>query len=202
VTRHWKRSSLASQMVLIAAFGAGLAAFRDGSDLSLKVVFSVMLGMLLVGLLGAIVTWKDPAWVGFTLFGWGYALSACFSPIRTEIQQDLLTQPLLEDVVVRMYRLPPRPPSFPFRVDTNQAAQPVRLIDGEWVPLTPEEATMLNEHHFLSRVYANNVQHQNSVRIGHSLLAMIFAWFGARLGRFLATRNRSDDARSSSLGTT
>jgi hypothetical protein len=193
---------VASQLALIAACGAGLAAFRDGSEFSFKVVFSVMLGMLLVGLVGVIVTWRDAAWVGFALCGWGYALAACFSPIRTEIQQDLLTQTFLEDLVVWMNRLPPRPPSLPFRVDTNQAGQPGILIDGKWSPLTVEEVTMLDEYHDRSRFYDNNIRHQNSIRIGHSLLAMIFAWFGARLGRFLVPRNPSDEARSSSLPTT
>jgi hypothetical protein len=190
------RFTVANILALIAVLAAGLAAMRDGSDLAARAAFTLMLGALLVGLLGAIVLRGEAAWVGFALFGWVYALATCVSPIKEEIRPRLLTTWLLDDFTERMHNIPPLPASAPLRVPTVQTGNRARkMVDGRWVTMTPAEAQMQADYlakinHRWSRYHAKEAEINNSRQIGHLILSLIFALVGAVLGRILAARCR------------
>jgi hypothetical protein len=190
------RFTVANVLVLIGVLAAGLAAMRDGSDLAAQTVFTLTLASLFVGLLGAIVCRGSAAWAGFALFGWGYMLSACLSPLKDQIQPRLLTTALLAGFSERLQNLPPKPQDPPFQQAGKNGNINGKIVDGQWVPMTPEEiqihGTYLAEsRYYWSQYNAKGNQIHNSRQIGHLLLSLIFALIGAVLGRFLAIRCRS-----------
>src|SRR4051794_34921237 len=69
------RLSLSGLMVLVVFIGVGIAALRDASEPWAGIVLLLTLGLLGVSILG--VVYRREArrawWVGFALFGWGYA---------------------------------------------------------------------------------------------------------------------------------
>ncbi len=107
------RFTVANILALIAVLAVGLAAMRDGSDLTERAAFSLMLVALFVGLVGAIVRRSEGAWVGFAICGWGYALLAFVPAISREVAPHLLTTEPLDGLVKRLSPPAAKPPAIP-----------------------------------------------------------------------------------------
>jgi hypothetical protein len=75
------RFSLAALMVIVVVAGVGFAAMRSSTTLWASEIFTLTLGMLLVGAFGAMAHRGRTrlTWAGFALFGWAYLL-AVFGP--------------------------------------------------------------------------------------------------------------------------
>jgi hypothetical protein len=71
-----RRVPLAALLGFIAVIAVGLAALRSGTGLWAGLIYTLMIGYLLAGLLGTILRGRrGGAWVGLAVFGWGYLLA-------------------------------------------------------------------------------------------------------------------------------
>jgi hypothetical protein len=176
-------------LLLVGILGVGMAAMRDGSELAARAAFSVMLAALAVALLGAIVLRGTAPWVGFALFGGGYATLTFLPVVKAEFQPLLLTTPLLDRLIERIHNVPPDPVIPDFLI-------PGHSPNARGRALTPEEDVVSKDYLAKCRVRwarYEAVKHQiDSARlVGHSILALTFGLIGAILGRFLASRHAS-----------
>jgi hypothetical protein len=185
---------MANTLVLIGVLAAGMTAMRNGSDLATRAIFTLTLGILLVGLLGSIVCRRHAAWVGFALFGWAYLIATCVPPMAATIRHRLLTEKLLEIFVEHMYEIPPSPGHLLFPVEQHGNSY-MKVVDGQRVPLTAAETkaftdftTQVNDRNL--RINAMGIEIQNAQQIGAMLVSLIFALVGAGVGQFLAARCR------------
>jgi hypothetical protein len=199
------RFTVANILALVAALAAGMAALRDGSDLALRAVYTLTLVVLFVGLLGALVRREKAGWIGFALFGWGYALLACVPAIEGAIEPTLLTTSLFQVLVEHSLGIPPDPKPLRFealvvmspQVGTEKTSEGYRKqVDGQSLPLSKEESRLLDD--YLNRSEARSSAYKkletrlsNSTRIGHLSFCLAFATAGAVLGRVLADRSWS-----------
>jgi hypothetical protein len=70
-----RRVSLAALLGFIAVLAVGLAALRSGTGLWAGLIYTLMVGYLLAGLLGTILRGRrGGTWIGLAVFGWGYLL--------------------------------------------------------------------------------------------------------------------------------
>jgi hypothetical protein len=208
MSQPMNRYTLASVLALVGVLAVGLAAIRDGSHLADKVVFTLVLAALSVGLLAAIVLRRDGAWTGFSLFGWGYALLAFVPPINAEIAPHLLTTTPIDDLVTRLHsfrRAEPSPPAlnsrFIERIGGLENVPTLSKINHSRSLLSPSEEKALDAYqdqfyNFCVQRWAAEEKEVNARRIAHALLTLLLALVGAGLGRALASRSRSDDMRS------
>ncbi|HEX8203525.1 MAG TPA: hypothetical protein VF590_23820 [Isosphaeraceae bacterium] len=111
------RISIAGLMALILACGLGLAALKSVSPLWSSVTFTVALSALLVATLGAALRGRHRTfWLGFAVFGWGYALFSFAPGAETQIRPYLLTTRMLDALVpvlgvapsARVYHMNPK----------------------------------------------------------------------------------------------
>jgi hypothetical protein len=115
MSRH--RTSIAGLIGFIGACGAGLAALRGASLLSVSLTLSAALTALTLGLAGVIYRRgrRRAFWVGFCVCGWAYAFFA-LSPYARSIRNVLVTTAVLnlsEESVIPA--VPPPAPPMPTR---------------------------------------------------------------------------------------
>jgi hypothetical protein len=190
------RFSLGILMASTGLLCVALGLMRDGSSTGSRVAFNVTLFALLVGLLGAMVRRGDGKWAGFAVFGWAYFVMTSTPVMEQELGDRLLTKQPLEVLVERLYDVAPEPQALPFSQQTDSSGIQVKLVDGKWVPMSSEE--ILAEIDYLkqsnvrwSRYNLMKEKIDHSRRIGHSLLALLFALAGAVLGRSLVRSRRT-----------
>jgi hypothetical protein len=176
------RFTLSSLIVLVAVLGLGMAAMRSGSDLAKRLVFNVMLASLFIGLLGALVS-RGGAWVGFSLFGWGFAALTFVPPIRDTFGARLFTTNLAEQAIDRIYGLPPD--SDPDTLERALHANPGMS--------TPEFKRLLDrlDSQRMSRdklFQPIRYKYSNSIEVFRIISVLVFALVGAVLGRLLSPR--------------
>lgn len=182
MSRPVVRFTLSSLIGLIAVLGLGMAAMRSGSDLANRSVFNAMLAALFVGLLGALVG-RGGAWVGFALFGWGFA-GLTFGPVlRDEFGPRLLTKPWAQMAADRVYNIPPAP-------DISVLAGPIHLINGQVPEEHKRKAQEFNRAVMARGATINPVRerYENSAKIFQSILVLVIALVGAVVGRLLSPR--------------
>jgi hypothetical protein len=165
---------LAGMMVLVLAVALGMSAVRSPTSALAAVEFTWTLLLLLGGILGVVYRRGErrPFWVGFVLFGWGYALLAFGPWFHMEVQPHLATTRALAELYPRVHSKP-----IP-----AQARQIIRDMD---------------LYSYAYRQYDREVMWDrnlvNFLRIGHSTAAQALALLGGLLARrFYATRNPSD----------
>jgi hypothetical protein len=139
------RVSIAGLMALVLAFGLGLAALVSLSSLWASVTFTVALSALLVATLGAALRGRHRTfWLGFAVFGWGYAIFSFAPGAERGIRPYLLTSWMLDAL-------------FPFLVnapdalDVNVPLDPVSPLNDWWI----------------------GPEHQIYERVGHSLAILL-----------------------------
>jgi hypothetical protein len=208
-----KRFTIVNMMMLIGVVALGMAAMRSASWWTEAAVWTVLLAALFVGLLGAIVRRGDAAWVGFALFGWGYAALAFLPALRDEFQVRLPMNVLLDKVTDHLLALPPDPGFEPaVEIAGNFPMRPVGVVQPPGMPAGSVTSSLTGGMEFggklllsesdekrhqefmakvntrISRLNALAFEIESARRIGHSILALTFGLIGAILGQFLASR--------------
>jgi hypothetical protein len=107
------RFSIAVVLALVGMLGLFLGAMRNGSALAMKLTWTATALALLVGLLGALVRRGEAAWVGFALFGWGYALHSLDRVVAPNLYQKFVFADVLEAIVPEMHPMPSSRPVVP-----------------------------------------------------------------------------------------
>jgi hypothetical protein len=179
-------------LVLVGLLGVGMAALRDGSRLSDRLAFSLMLFVLFAALVGTCVLRARPSWLGFTIFGWGYA-ALVFLP-AFGFQDRLLTESLLDLVLGGIFSVPTQPEPLPFTPFPIAASgvPNAKVVNGKMVPLSPTETKLavewwnaMDRHRSFMTKTGDRITH--ALRIGHSIIALLMGFAGACLARFLAS---------------
>jgi hypothetical protein len=180
------RFTIASLLAVILLVAVGFAALRESSDLWESGLFTVTLCLLLISILLAIhrTESRRAFWLGFALFGSGYLAHSLVPPVESRLMTTKALQYL--DSKVRG-----RPRAIKLYVTVNSGtgsnqAQIATYTQGEvkiWDAVTGK----------LLGGWGGTTE--NFVRIGHSLFALLAAWFGGLLSRRLwQSRERHDSA--------
>jgi hypothetical protein len=197
------RFRIGTLLVLIIALGVGFAALRESNDTWDSGVFTLALGALLVSILLAVHrTGKRRAfWIGFALFGWAYL----GLPLVPPIESRLITTKAL---ALLESRISDRPIVISGRVwdtwsrnlaQSRNLGQNNQSINSTSIAFSPQGNLVASGNQGIIRVWdvsggnplgTGSGTAENFVRIGHSLLALIFAFVGGRLSGYLYAQNR------------
>ena len=202
-----RRFSLKILMALIAVIALGLGLMRNGSAIALRLTLVATLIAMLVALLGAFVRRGEGTWVGFALFGWS-SLGLAFMPSidvvpRLELRLDPAAE-LVGWLSDKLHPLTDRRPKRPI-FDNNQFREFAQTLTTKEL-IGSQEARSLLSHSdliiydkFIKQWKDNewhialSLENENHARvIGHSLFALIFAFFGAVVGKILGRPRRPE----------
>jgi hypothetical protein len=187
------RFNISKLVVLILALAIGFAALRESNDLWASGLFTLTVGVLLTTIL--LVVHRSDArrvfWIGFALFGWGYlALS-----LVPSIESRLTTTKALAYLDSKV----PRTPSF-LNVRLTFSSPGARRNQLRSVRLGPDgnQLTTTNQGQLTIWDVADSNMligwpgtTENFIRIGHSLLTLLAAWFGGQVSRRLWRASRA-----------
>ena len=178
------RFRIGTLLILIMVLGIGFAALRESNDTWDSGVFTLMLGALLVSILLAIHRFEKRRafWLGFALFGCGYLALSLVPSIESRL---LTTKALafldskvpgqtLGSLMVRLNGTVSGAPG-------NQVQTVAFTVDGQQFATTSQGQVRLWD------------TTENFVRIGHSLLTLMAAWFGGLLSRRLHVASGATD---------
>jgi hypothetical protein len=193
------RFNIATVLAVILVLGVGLAGLRESTDLWESGLLSGTLFILLISILLAIhrTDKRRAFWLGFALFGWAYLGLSLVQPIESR----LVSTKLLASLGSKT----PRQNSFGlayFDYDNdgsvdifvaNHSQQNVLYRNngnGTFQDVTASAG--LSPAVKLSNIWAGPVgptgTTENFVRIGHSLFALLAAFLGGQLSRFLCKK--------------
>jgi hypothetical protein len=186
------RISLAQLMALIVVLAVGLAAMKVASEIVFQALFCLSILTLLAGTLGAMVRQRREAWVGFSFFGWIYALVALVPPIQTsffvKIPIDIQINRFVEWLHPAV-AYPPDPLMFHAWKSGNQY---LRVTQGMSMAFQPsdDEAKLIDEYMIQSIPAINREQaFLHAPSIAFLFLGAAFAISGAALGHLLSDRS-------------
>jgi hypothetical protein len=179
------RFTIGTLLALVLFLAVAFAALREATDLWDSGVFTLTSAVLVVGvLLSFHRTGKGRAfWLGFALFGWAYLVASLVPPVESR----LLTTKGLAFIDSK---LPGRAVTASFTITANTGAT-VDVVgsppNGQTLTATSVRLWNTPTGRFLA------VSPESFVRIGHSLLSLIFALAGGRLSCWLARDDRDED---------
>jgi hypothetical protein len=156
-------------MLFVMATAVCIAALRYSSPLVVSLTFTATLTILLFSLLAAVFDRHKTFWIGFAIFGWGYAILSCGPGARNDIRPYLFTTHLLDALHLQMNG----PPA------SNE----------------PADFDLLTALTKLDVVNRKSDESECFQRIGHSLLALLHGVVGGILAVFLAARARKASER-------
>jgi hypothetical protein len=185
------RFNIASLLVVVLVLGVGFAALRESNDLWDSGLFTLTLGMLLVSILLAIhrAESRRAFWLGFALFGSGYLALSLVQSIESRL---MTTNGLAY--------LDSKVPGRPLNILTSHVpANGFRAIrfspDGrEFGPSTLGSTVRIWDITTGTPLGGWAGTTENFVRIGHSLLTLLFGWLGGLLSRRLWRGSQRTDA--------
>ncbi len=191
------RFHLGSLVTLVLLVGIGLAALRESNAVWDSSIFSVAAGVLSISTLLAIhrTEKKRAFWIGFALFGWAYlglslvpsiesrlittrGLASLPSKIPKSIAGGLANfdydnDGLMDLAVANGFQLSPF-----YRKKGNGTFEDLTPADGsKWV-------------WSVNSLVGPRGTTENFVRIGHSLLALVAAFVGGLISRYLFAKSR------------
>jgi hypothetical protein len=188
------RFHLGTLVMIVLLLGVGLAALRESNEIWDSSVFSITLVMLSISILLAVHrTEKRRAfWMGFALFGWIY-LGLSMAP---SIESRLLTTKALAFVDSKVVR-PISGSEALYDLLVANAWLPNALAintgNGDWIE-DVTAATGSNPARFTNILGGTSLAGfgttENFFRIGHSLFAVVAAFLGGRLSKYLHTKNQ------------
>jgi hypothetical protein len=145
--------------------GVGFAALRDSNDLWESSVFSITLGLLSISILLGVhrLGSRRAFWLGFALFGWIYL---GFSLVQS-VESRLITTRGLAYLDSKVPR-------------SKYVSPPEYDNDGSM--------DLFVKNKFVNSLVGSSGTTEYFVRIGHSLLALIAAFLGGLLSRYLHAR--------------
>jgi hypothetical protein len=192
---------LAQLMAIIAVLAVGLAAMKVATEDVARVVVLASVVALLVGIVGVIVRRERGAWVGFSVFGWGYLL-VLLVPILlphlmlSQLDQTCVTRLSIDGPVADFAGwLHPDMPAptpvitFNYGIDPNTANW-AKWDGNVFIPLTPAEWKLVNDYQAQkSAVYEDRVRARSCASwIGLAFQGIVFALVGAAVGHLLSDR--------------
>jgi hypothetical protein len=161
------RLPIVGLMGIVLACGLGFAAIKSPTFQVVSVTFTVALTILLASIVGAIFGRYRAFWIGFAIFGWGYAILALAPGAWTSVRPYLVTSHLINGLANAM-NLPRGGAGL-----TNFTMREVPFQEdsglGDW-----------------NGTYTGN----RLQRIGHSLAAVVHGVAGGVLAAWLAKRAR------------
>lgn len=94
------RPTIAKLMSLVAVLAVGFAALRSGSEIWARVCLTATLAILAFAIVAVVYRREGHRawWLGFALFGWGYAALTLVPVCRQELGGKLITSRLLMDL--------------------------------------------------------------------------------------------------------
>jgi hypothetical protein len=181
------RFSIAALMGFVFVFGVGLAACRYPNKLWASLFYSITIGAMVIGSLGAVFHRGLPQkfWMGYAMCGWLYLLMNFGPWFESEVSPYLFTTAILDLIYPRVAA-----PEQTAMLEKN--AQIIGLAGGFGGPIAPVDAweqwTKIDSA--ADRwVIANSFAFDRSKPfqlIGHSLLALLFAYIGGLIARRFA----------------
>jgi hypothetical protein len=189
------RFGLAPSMALIAVLALGLGLMKAAPEKSDRWAGALFLVALLVGTLGLLVRRDRAAWVGFSLFGWTYALVALAPSIQAIIEDKLPTDEMIDrwviDHIQPVPREPTEPLSYPARGGNENVYYKLDERREQWIRFqpTPEEAKAIEEYMAQTEDYNDRRdKFPRSRRIFYAFAGLAFAFVGSIAGRVLSDR--------------
>jgi hypothetical protein len=187
------RFTIAGLLGFVSFTAIGLAALRSATDLWDSGVFGITLALLLISVLLAVHrTGVGRAyWLGFALFGWAYLVICLVPPIEARL-------PTTQGLAYIDSKVADRPVSMTFGFtthgvngNTNRAMRLYSsLVNGDSI-VSSQSGTVRVWDATTGRLLAGpSGTSENFVRIGHSLLALVLAFLGAHLSRYLYASGR------------
>jgi hypothetical protein len=198
------RFTIASLLGVVVFVAVAIASLREATDLWDCGVFTATAGLLLASVLWAVhrTGLRRAFWLGFALFGWVYLVAS----LVPAVEPRLLTTKALAYLDSKV---PGRNAVFLFNVSatggtvtTSNAVQSYAFsTSGGTLAANQPGAVRFWSAGTGPLLAVPNGTTENFVRIGHSLIALIMAFFGGHLSRRLYAR-RGQDAGPSPTGVT
>ena len=197
------RFRLGTLVILIIVLGVGFAALRESNDLWDSGLLTLTLTVLLISILLAVhrTERRRAFWLGFALFGAAYLVMA----LVPSLESKLITTKLLAYIDSKVPRsITAAAALYDILVVNNSQPNALYLNKGNGVfqdvttdvGSTPagNQGTVNGRLFFNNsaglRLWGSGGSTENFVRIGHWLLALIFAFMGGRLSGYLYAKNR------------
>jgi hypothetical protein len=194
------RFNIASLLVIIFILGVGLAALRESSEVWQSALFTLTIGVLLVSALFAIhrTEMRRAFWIGFALFGSAYLGLSLVPSIESRL---ITTRALafLDSKISRSFPLTiidfDNDGSMDLLVANNSQPMSLDVNNGNGTFQDVTSATGSNTSWVLNALAVASPKGSSGttesfVQIGHSLLALIAAFLGGLLSRYLHTKTK------------
>jgi hypothetical protein len=180
------RFTIASLLGIVLFLAVGLAALRAASDTWDSGIFGVTLTVLLISVLLCIhrTAARRAYWLGFSLFGWVYLVMSLVPPVAARLPTTKGLAFLDSQVPGRTFTINGvlnGSPGGPGTLMTTIAFSP----DGRSIGTTQGTKVRLWDATTGKLLAGPNGTSENFLRIGHSLLALVLAFLGAHLSRYL-----------------
>jgi hypothetical protein len=187
------RFNIANLLGVILVLGVGFAALRESSDLWKSGVFTLMLAALLISILLAVhrTESKRAFWIGFALFGWiylGLSLVPSIEPRLITTKAFTYLDSKLADRSVGAFSV--RSSATNSGIPSNQVQTVAFTPDGNQFATSSQGVVRFWDVRTGKLLGGWIGTTENSVRIGHSLLALIAALMGGLLSSHLYAKNR------------
>jgi hypothetical protein len=189
------RFTIGSLLGVVVFVALAFAALREATDLWDSGVFSLTLAALLASVLLAVHRRdrKQAFWLGFGFFGWAYLGVSLLPPVEPRLLTTKGLAYLDSKVADRVitFTLSMTTPGGSTSNGTTVQALAFSPDGGTLAVKSPGAVRLWNvtTGRFLS---GPNGTTQNFIRIGHSLVALVLAYVGGALSRWLYDRRGSD----------
>jgi hypothetical protein len=165
-----RRLTIGMSMLFVMAAAVCIAALRYSSPLVASLTFTATLTILLFSVIAAFFDRRKAFWIGFVVFGWGYAILSCAPGAWDGIRPYLFTTRILYAL---RYRINDVSPSEEFRINPGMSYERIIRI--------PSDAG-------LDTLGLTTDQSECFQRIGHSISAFLHGVVGGILAVILAAR--------------
>jgi hypothetical protein len=180
------RFSIAAIMGFVFVFGVGLAAFRYPNKLWASFFFSITIGAMVIGSLGAVFHRGLPQkfWMGYAMCGWLYLLMNFGPWFETAVSPYLFTTAVLDLIYPHVAA-----PEQTAMLENGTQVFGLAGGFGASAPVNIWEHWTKVDSAAEQYAIANNFDVARSKPfqlIGHSLLALLFAYIGGLIARRFA----------------
>jgi hypothetical protein len=189
------RFHIGTFVILVLILGVGFAALRESTDTWDSIIFSLVLGVLLISILLAIhrTGQRRAFWLGFALFGAAYLGFSLVPSIEPRLITTKALAFLDSKVPDRTVLIIPQALND---VASNQKEHTiVAPFQGYVVQTRNQDGSRSSYVRFFG---GGSGSTENFMRIGHSVLALIAAFVGGLISRHLHARNQERTSELSS----
>lgn len=192
--------TIASLLGIVLFLGIGLAALRAANDAWDSGVFGVTLSMLLISVLLVIhrTEARRAYWIGFALFGWSYLVLSMVTSIEARLPTSKALSYLDSKVPGRMITITGVLNGSPGGPGTSMTAIAFSP-DGRSIGSSQGNTVRLWDVATGRLLAGPNGTTEDFVKIGHSLLALVMAFLGAHLSRYLFASEQAARAKNSEV---